>query len=450
MELAAAYEKVGDVLGNPSNPNLGRTDDAMKSYAKSLQLRLDASGTIDRPEVGRAVLQSHLKMADILIGAGRTEESEKHTTTARELAQKFGTPDDRLQVHRREGELALRRGELVQAERAYVAAMAIARDEARQLPALEGSALIANVASRLGYVYKMASRQKECLDTLAVALEETRRLRALEPAKTSHVRQIIRLHDDRGDSLRSPFASEGMHPDLSLHEYEESLREGESLVKGDPADFSARLSVFLSRAQVADTWREIDAERSLPLFHDLFPLGDLLKHDDPSSFQVDWISSLLRYAYADAVVRTGDLHRALPLFDDAVDRITRMSATDRGRKISRRDRVKVHAERGALRLRLGDAKGAAEDARACLPLASAFVTTEARPIDLRDVAYCYELAGDVAMQGGDARIAVAQYDEALLRWSEFGRRRLDSPFLREHLASAQKRRADAASKLAGE
>ncbi|MEO8379933.1 MAG: serine/threonine-protein kinase [Acidobacteriota bacterium] len=448
MELAAAYEKVGDVLGNPSNPNLGRTDDALKSYEKSLQLRLDASGAIDRPEEGRAVLQSHLKMADILIGAGRTDDSEAHTSTALALARKFGTPDDLLQVHKREGELALRRGDLLPAEQAYAAAMTIARAEARQHPGLESSALVASVASRLGYVYKMASRQKECLSTLAVALEETKRLAALEPANTSHVRQIIRLHDDRGDSLRSPFASEGMRPDLSLREYEESLRQGEWLVKADPADFSARLSVFLSRAQVADTWRELEPERSLPLFRDLFPMGEVLQRDDPSSFQVDWISSLLRYAYADATQRTGELRRALPLYDDAVERITRMSATDRGRKISRRDRVKVHAERGAVRLRLDDVDGAAQDAQACLPLAASFVPSESRPIDLRDVANCYELAGDVAMRRKDAQAAVAQYDEALVRWQEFGRRRLDSPFLREHFASAQTRRAAAALKVA--
>jgi len=444
MELAAAYEKVGDVLGNPSNPNLGRTDDAMKSYEKSLQLRMEATdGAIDRPEEGRAVLQSHLKMADILIGAGRTDESEPHTNTALALAREFGTPHDLLQVHKREGELALRRGDLAQAETACAAAMAIARAEARQHPGLESSAVVANAASRLGYVYKVASRQKACLETLAVALAAAKQLSAAEPANTGHLRQIIQIHNDRGDALRSPFAAEGMRPDLSLIEYEESLRKGQWLVQADPADFSARLSVFLSRAQVADTWREIEPERSLPLFRDLFPLGEILKRDDPSNFHVDWISSLLRYAHADAIQRTGDLRGALPVYDDAVERITRMSATDRGRKISRRDRVKAHAERGALRLRLGDVQGAAADAETCLPLAASFVVTESRPIDLRDVAYCYELAGDVAMRRQRPEVAVAHFDEALVRWREFGRRRLDSAFLREHLAAAEARRAGA-------
>jgi eukaryotic-like serine/threonine-protein kinase len=451
MELAAAYEKVGDVLGNPSNPNLGRTDDAMKSYEKSLQLRLAATGgAIDRAEEGRAVLQSHLKMADILIGAGKTDESEPHANTAMALAQRFGTSEDLLQAHKRRGELALRRGDLALAEAAYVAATAIARAEAQKSPGLATSAVVASVASRLGYVYKMASRQNECLATLAVALEATERLNKAEPAKTSHVRQIIRIHDDRGDALRSPFASEGMRPDLSLLEYEESLRRGQWLVDADPADFSARLSVFLSRAQVADTWREIEPAKSLPLFRDLFPMGETLKRDDPSSFQVDWISSLLRYAYADAIQRTGDLRGALPAFDEAVDRITRMSATDKGRKIGRRDRMKVHAERGAVRLRLGDVPGAAMDSETCLPLAASFVVSESRPIDLRDIAYCYELAGDVAMRKRQPDVAQKHFDEALVRWNEYGTRRLDSEFLRERIASARTRRGEAATQNGNE
>jgi hypothetical protein len=106
--------------------------------------------------------------------------------------------------------------------------------------------------------------------------------------------------------------------------------------------------------------------------------------------------------------------------------------------------MKVHAERGDLRLALGDVAGAMADAEACLPFTSLFVTKEARPLDLRDSAYCFELAGDVAMRGGRHSEAVRHYDAALVQWREFGRRGLASDFLRDHLASAERRRAAAA------
>ncbi len=38
-ELASAYEKIGDLQGNPSNPNLVDFDDAIKSYEKAIKIR---------------------------------------------------------------------------------------------------------------------------------------------------------------------------------------------------------------------------------------------------------------------------------------------------------------------------------------------------------------------------------------------------------------------------
>jgi tRNA A-37 threonylcarbamoyl transferase component Bud32/tetratricopeptide (TPR) repeat protein len=160
MELGAAYEKVGDVLGNPRNPNLGRTDEALASYEKSLQLRLAASGeAVDEPAEGRAVLQSHLKMADILISAGKTDESKEHVDRGLELARAFGEPKDRVDAFMRQGELSLRRGDLVSTEKAYREAMAIAEADALRHPGLESDTTVAWAAYRLGYVYKVASRQ---------------------------------------------------------------------------------------------------------------------------------------------------------------------------------------------------------------------------------------------------------------------------------------------------
>ncbi len=86
---------------------------------------------------------------------------------------------------------------------------------------------------------------------------------------------------------------------------------------------------------------------------------------------------------------------------------------------------------------------AAKDANACRSFAATFVTADARPTDLRDVALCYELGGDVAMLRNDHPAAVQNYDQALARWREFGRRKLVSAYLREHLHSAEHRRAAA-------
>ncbi|HEX7154618.1 MAG TPA: serine/threonine-protein kinase [Thermoanaerobaculia bacterium] len=445
LELAAAYEKLGDVLGNPRDSNLGRTGDALVSYEKSLRLRLAASGSAvdDEPEA-RAVVQLHVKLADVLLNAGKTDESAPHIDTALALAQRFGSPATRAAAYGRQGELALRRGDLTATETAYRNTLTAAQQAAAQEPGAIATANVVFAASRLGYVLKMASRQREALAALQVALQGATRLRAEEPARTRHVRQIMNIHNDRGDVLRSPFAAEGMRPDLSLKEYEEALRHATSLKNADPAEAAARFSELLAKAQIADTWRELDPARSLPLFEALFAEAEALRRDDPSSFQTRWVAALLRVAYADATRASGAPREALPRYDLAVARIEEMRQTDRGRSISRRDITKAHAERGALRLSLGDVAGAAADANACRMHAATFVPKkDARPMDLRDTALCYELAGDVAMRQARPAEALRHFDDALVRWRELGQRKLDSPYLREHRQSAERRRAAA-------
>ncbi len=444
MELGAAYEKVGDVLGNPWASNLGRTDEALASYEKSLRLRLAATGaTIDDANEGRAILHSHLKIAGVLLNNGKTDSSETHITKAHELAQRFGTAHDRASAWGRQGELALRRGDLATTERAYRLALEDAKKAAALDPGTDTAATVTGTASRLGYVYKMASRQREALDVLSIALESAKRLHEQEPRRPMHVRTIMNIHNDRGDVLRSQFAAEGMRPDRSLEEYEQALQRANWLAQADPAEFSARFGVLLAKAQIADAWREIEPARALPLFEELLPRADALLREDRSNFQVEWLSALLWLAYADATRAAGQPRHALLRYDTAVARIEKMRQSDRGRSISRRDVTKALRERGALQLSLGNLDAAAKDANACRSFAATFVTADARPTDLRDVALCYELGGDVAMLRNDHPSAVQNYDQALARWREFGRRKLVSAYLREHLHSAEHRRAAA-------
>ncbi|MGN6182461.1 MAG: protein kinase domain-containing protein [Thermoanaerobaculia bacterium] len=440
MELAAAYEKVGDVLGNPRNSNLGRTDEALASYAKSLALRETASGSsVDTATEARAILQSHLKLADVLTAGGKSELAQPHVEKASALASRFGEPIDRIDVLTRRGELALRRGNLAATETAYREAMNIALAEAKRHPGTASSTTVAFVASRVGHVTKMASRQKECLDALGIALAATKELARAEPRRTSHTLQMVRIHNDRGDALRSPFASEGMQPRLSLAEYQESFRLAEQLAKADPSDFSLRISVLLAKLQIADTWRELDPARSLPMFEALFHELDDAHRADPSNFQATLWATLSRVSYAHATAASGDLQRALVRHDEAVRRVTAMQSGDRGRSISRRDRTKAHTDRGVVRLALGDVNGAAEDARACREFASKIVMSEGRPLDVRDVALCYAFSGDVFHRQHNDAEAAKWYAQSHAWWSDFARRKLDSPYLREQIASLDKR-----------
>jgi non-specific serine/threonine protein kinase/serine/threonine-protein kinase len=92
VELAAAYEKVGDVQGNPYSANLGNQDGALASYRKALTIR-EALYAANRADAKTKLELSHgySKVADILWARGENEEAlasyRKALTNFSELAQ---------------------------------------------------------------------------------------------------------------------------------------------------------------------------------------------------------------------------------------------------------------------------------------------------------------------------------------------------------------------------
>lgn len=89
-ELAAAYEKIGDIQGNPYSANLGDVDGALNSYRKALAIREkleSADQTVEaRMELGR----SYRAMGDILEQkgdvAGTMQNYRRSTSLFEELA----------------------------------------------------------------------------------------------------------------------------------------------------------------------------------------------------------------------------------------------------------------------------------------------------------------------------------------------------------------------------
>ena len=118
-ELAAAYEKVGDVQGNPFGANLGNQDGALKSYQKSLAIRetlliSDANSFQARSDLA----QSYEKIGDILWAKGKSAESQasyrKALTIYEELAKSgnLRDPTSFVRLYNRIGETQEQAGDL--------------------------------------------------------------------------------------------------------------------------------------------------------------------------------------------------------------------------------------------------------------------------------------------------------------------------------------------------
>ena len=79
VDIAKAYRRIGDVLGNPSNNNLGRVSEAIQSYEKGLTA-LDGieDASNPDPDVERTKAVLHEKLADVTAHTGDIEGAIRH------------------------------------------------------------------------------------------------------------------------------------------------------------------------------------------------------------------------------------------------------------------------------------------------------------------------------------------------------------------------------------
>lgn len=79
-DLSMAYKRLGDVLGNPTNANLGDVGGALDSYRKALTIAERLSdGVADDPSIERHKAIVHEKMADVYAWQGDMDSALAHS-----------------------------------------------------------------------------------------------------------------------------------------------------------------------------------------------------------------------------------------------------------------------------------------------------------------------------------------------------------------------------------
>ena len=108
LEVAAAYQKIGDVLGDPYRANLGRTQDALKNYRRSLQIAEPlAQGTRD-PAIWRLVAWGKIKAATFSLAG--LPEIKSGLEIANRIGKWQGKPETELlmEAHRSLGDIVFK------------------------------------------------------------------------------------------------------------------------------------------------------------------------------------------------------------------------------------------------------------------------------------------------------------------------------------------------------
>ena len=142
-ELAAAYEKIGDVQSELFHPGLGNSGGALESHQKALKIRRALSAADkNNTEKNLDLVKSYVKIGDISAMTGKTAEALENYNAAIALNEKlFNSEPENLAVkqqlsrnYARSGQAVLRSGSISEALKNYERAIEIQKDLLRQKP----------------------------------------------------------------------------------------------------------------------------------------------------------------------------------------------------------------------------------------------------------------------------------------------------------------------------
>jgi serine/threonine protein kinase/tetratricopeptide (TPR) repeat protein len=289
-ELATAYEKVGDIQGNPYQPNLGDTTGALQSYRKALVIR-ETLLAANPPSVDARldVAASHSKIGDMLLSthdlAGALERYRRANQIYEEVAAQ--QPDStRIRSalaasYESISEALWQRGETTSGFETYRQALqireAIVTREPGSAPAQHGLAKsLDTFATRL--VYTEAKAEAVAHMRQSVAILES--LAAADPINARLRRNLATGYTHLGDVLWGTGDVAG-----ELASYRQSLVICQELATADPANIQLRRDLGVAHGNVGYALAQTGEASGLKHCQQAVAIFESLATADPASIK---------------------------------------------------------------------------------------------------------------------------------------------------------------------
>lgn len=197
-ELATAYEKVGDVQGNPYLANLGDQAGALASYQKALAIREAMHGSDpDDPRVRYDVATDHEMIGDILWAQGENSGAEENYNIAfaaySELARNGTSPDVSAlgRIFSRLGQIQSQNGNFDKAVVSYESSLKEAQALVAAEPANDNNRRgVAVALAKIGDILFEQDKYREAAERFQSSLVIFRELSEADPTNVNLRRPI--------------------------------------------------------------------------------------------------------------------------------------------------------------------------------------------------------------------------------------------------------------------
>lgn len=254
-ELATAYEKVGDIQGNPYSANLGDTPGAMQSYQKALAIfqKLYSSAP-ENAEARRDLASSYDRIADILGLTHDLAGALQNYRQALQLRESLAAGSESEVQFRRDlgksyeniGDTLIKTGDAAAALESFRKALAIDESMSLKDPAnLRVKRSLAVKYNKVGLALANLRDKTGALENAQKSLALFESLATAEPTNGQARRELALAYNRAGDHLW-----DAQRQTEALEAYRKGLAIHEALSSADPQNAQARHDLAVSYGNV--------------------------------------------------------------------------------------------------------------------------------------------------------------------------------------------------------
>jgi len=350
-ELAAAYEKVGDLQGFPDKPNLGDLSGAIESYDKAYGLRLSLSS--GRESVAE-LAANRSRAAKVRLVQNYVRESLQNSEEAIARYESIiNDPQTEVSTLRSYLEAKLDHGQTYANNNQYETAIPIHRQVVADLSKLdrddrETLRIEARARSFLANALSWDSQQQEAEIEMAAAVGLAESLAGTYPNDTGIQKVLWRVY------MLASSIHEGIKNDISYGFAEKALAAAQLSLAADAADSQAKHNVAKSYSRlgiisiltgrVPKGVNELNESRRLLLI--------LVEREPKNAIYQDDLGSLYT-RIGDARKMQNDMSGSLAAFEDSAEIFERIAIVDEKNTVAVRDWAQALKNVGEVNVLLG-------------------------------------------------------------------------------------------------
>ena len=332
-ELAAAYERVGDVQGDPAQANLGDANGSLQSQRKALAIRarLSTLRPADAP-VRASLVDSYLKVARLLRDMGRAADCLANARLALAVLDRSGASesDARRQAQTAKAYALISRalyaaGDVKGAEEAaqkQVDGLVRASNGAPRSPEAQKDLAMALIT--LGDAQLQGGRRGDALEHFRRALPLIEAAVAAEPRNTRLLFIQAIVYERMGD-----ITTETGDTDGALEWRRKAAALAQASISADPNDARSRYLLFVAYYKlggllsVRKQW-----PAALATDRRALRLGDAVTAEDPADSWKRYLLAGVHFEIGEALLGGGDAARAVEAYQHALAIDQALNAAD--------------------------------------------------------------------------------------------------------------------------